>query len=101
MIRIKRQYTRPSTDVKWQRDVIEVAEFKIKLQTYIDSKKLISHHTNYSEDGLQMFYSGVWASRADFDEYDVDPDLTLYWDLRNTYYESVGITVGAKVFETV
>jgi hypothetical protein len=48
-----------------------------------------------------MFYEGVWVDRAAFDEYDVDPDLVPYWDLRNEYYSSVGITIGPKIFEDI
>jgi len=99
MIKIKRQYTRPSVDIPWHGKILSSTEFKLKLQTYIDSGKHISYNVSFSEDGLQMFYEGVWASREDFDEYDVDPDLTPYWDIRNAYNEAVGITIGPKIFE--
>jgi len=101
MIKIKREYTRPSIDIPWHGEVLADAEFMAKLQTYIDSGKHILFNITYSEDALKMFYEGDWIDRAAFDEYDVDPDLVPYWDLRNEYYESVGIIVGPKVFETL
>ncbi len=101
MIKIKREYTRPAADIPWHGEVLPNTEFKTKLQTYIDSNKHISYNITYSEDGLKMFYEGVWVDRAAFDEYDVDPDLVPYWDLRNEYYASVGITIGPKIFEDI
>ena len=101
MIKIKREYTRPATDIPWHNEILPSHEFTMKLQTYIDSNKHISYNITYSEDGLKMFYEGVWIDRAAFDEYDVDPDLVPYWDLRNQYYDSVGIIVGPKVFESL
>jgi hypothetical protein len=101
MIKIKREYTRPSIDIPWHNEVLPDVEFKTKLQTYIDLNKHISYNITHSEDGLRMLYEGIWIDRAAFDEYDVDPDLVPYWNLRNEYYESVGIIVGPKVFETL
>ena len=41
MIKIKREYTRPSIDIPWHGEVLPDAEFMAKLQTYIDSGKHI------------------------------------------------------------
>ena len=101
MIKIKRQYTRPSVDIPWHGSILPAAEFKLKLQTYIDSGKHISRKVTFSEDGLQMFYEGVWASRADFDEYDADPDLIPYWNARDEYNKIFEIIIGPKIFEQI
>jgi hypothetical protein len=99
MIIIKRQFTRPSVDIPWHSEILPSEEFKLKRQVYIDSGKLVLHSITYSENGLQMFYEGIWASQADYDEYTSDPDLTPHWNIRNSYNESVGIIIGPKITE--
>jgi len=97
MITITRQFTRPSIDIPWHHDALPFEEFKLKRQVYMHLRKLVSHTITYSEDGLQMFYEGVWASQEDHDEFTAETDLAPIRDLRNAYNKSVGIKVGPKI----
>ena len=101
MLIIRRTYTRPSVDVLWHAEVVPNEEFFTQLQTYRDSGKYLAHRTTFSEDQLTMFYYGEWISREAFDEYDTDPILTAFWNLKDAYYSSVGVIAGPKEFEEV
>jgi hypothetical protein len=99
MLTVKRTYTRPSTDISWHAEILPGTEFIKQLQTYRDNGKYLKHEVTFSEDGLTMFYRGEWISREAFDEYDTDPILVSYWNLKDEYYSAVGVITGPKEFE--
>lgn len=96
MITCTRTFTRPTTSVLWHNDPgspVPVVDFKDHLNVnYRATGKLIDDQFEESTDGLSKTYTAIWASLEDYNEYDTDPVFVGFWEARDIYNESVGIT---------
>ncbi len=102
MILFTKTFTRPNTNIKFHHEVLDNSLFKNHLKkNYYDTGKLLSEKKITDESNLILTYKSLWNSRSDFDEYDNDPVLTLYWSQRDDYNRVNNIVTGEKIFKEV
>lgn len=102
MVIIKRQFVRPNENVPWYQTVITpTQDFLSRWGDYQSTGKVINWDMNISEDQLTMNYSAYWRSLEEYHEYDTDPLLDPYWDLRDEYCNLLNITIGPKILDVI
>jgi hypothetical protein len=102
MILVTKTFTRPNTDVKFHYEVLNNEEFKNHMKSkYYETGKVVSENKKLDETNLSFTYSGVWKTRADFDEHDTDPVLQKYWDSRDAYNNQNNIVASERTFSEV
>jgi hypothetical protein len=69
--------------------------------TYVLTDKCIDQYNVVSEDELSMTYTAIWATQADYDEYDVDSVLELFWASRDDYYNSMSVIMGPVTMSVI
>lgn len=99
MITLTRTYTRPSVEVKWHPHVLNGAWVGPYINsTYKDTGKLLFESMDWSNpEALTIDYTAHWVDMASFEEYNTDATLIPYWEDRNVYNETVGITISPQV----
>lgn len=98
MIRVTKTYTRPNITVKFHNEVLDGIHFRT---AYGQTGKRVAVNNTYSEDGLNWYYESFWVNLAVYQEHTQDPICINYFNNRDTYNESNGITHTPTVVEEV
>lgn len=103
MIILTRTYTRPDTAVEWHIYALNNPQIGEYIQTtYIDTGKLLLQNIEWENPNLlSIEYTAYWRDMDSFNEYDNDPNLLSYWEERDVYNNSVGITITPKVITDI
>jgi hypothetical protein len=101
MIKVTKLTTRPNTNVLWhfEAGIFDAGFYDHLQQTYKQTGKQISAANTFSEDGLQLTWTSFWNTQADYDEFQADPVLTTYWNLKQAYYDAHGVVMQDNVVE--
>jgi hypothetical protein len=98
---VTRTYTRPSLEIPWHFDVIDLSPYLETIQSYNTEEKQMDVALEFNPDGLSFTYRGIWLNEQAWTEYDNDPILEPYWEIVFDYYEAMGVVVGSKEFLTI
>lgn len=100
MIIFKRTFTRPNLDVFWYNDLIQPDVDWLERWTYYTTEeKIINWTTTTSDDGFTLEYVAHWVDIQSFHEYDHDPMMQNYWNLRDAYLAENNIIMGNKILQ--
>ena len=101
MIIASKTYHRPDATISWHSDVIETgrAEFVEQLKTY--GNDIVMNSATVSDDTLSITFVTIWENTEAYEQYKVDPILNVYWEARDEYNISVGITSDPTDVKTV
>lgn len=102
MLQLRRTYSRPNTFVLWHGETIKPPkEFKDRIETYKTSGKIISSDFELSQDLLELTFIMIFDNEQSYLEYDNDPLLQEYWEIRKKYNDDSGIMMGPKELTTL
>jgi len=96
MIKITKLTTRPNTNVLWHFDAGFYSHMN---DTYVQPGKCILSSNAFSEDGLQMTWTSFWDTEENYNAYQADPLFTVYWNLKQEYYDTNGVVMSANQIE--
>lgn len=99
MIKMTRTYSRPSVDIEWHIYVLDSAWVGPYInETYKNTGKLLGESIGWSDSfALSIEYVAYWLDNTSFEEYNYDSTLIPYWQERDVYNASVGITITPQV----
>lgn len=98
MFALTRVYTRPNLEVVWHFEALPPPlGFSMRFNEYKFSQKIITDSFKLAPDGLSITFIMIFSDQQAYTEYDTDPVLNEYWEIRKSYNDNNGIIAGPKL----